>query len=465
MDSLVETDESVVVAATSSNNDMKVELVWRERLPLGMNLLMNDDSGVLKVVDFPRGSQARLVAERRGFDPELFKGASIVAVNGFEYTDQEELFDALKDPSRPKTVEFQLAESEDLERLRRFLERGQSQTVSPSRTPRTFSFRRVLFHEPGELGIEFGSTLDNVGLEVRRFVEGAGGVILAAERSGQIKIGDLLTHVNDIPAISADGSVRASAIELLESVANIRPLALSFISPHLHFVKIMKPVEDASIISNGDPNELILDEIKDANGRKRIRVVAFRDVSGRAESSGVLIGDHLVFINGLPVGAGCRWLGTPSAPSIDEVVHMLSNESFYPVGLTFARPRKQQGSRWIGQSENFTDSEADTFCVTSDTQGQIGCILEQVNRTDIVVTDFLAVAGVFQSSLAHCKDATGEICLTIEAINGQFVPSYASAEMVKNALVRSWKSDASVDLMLCDDTLKNWLFSNISSPD
>lgn len=34
----------------------RIELVWRERLPLGMNLLMNDDSGFLKVVDFPRGS-------------------------------------------------------------------------------------------------------------------------------------------------------------------------------------------------------------------------------------------------------------------------------------------------------------------------------------------------------------------------------------------------------------------------
>jgi hypothetical protein len=465
MDGLVETDESVVVAATASNKDMRVELVWRERLPLGMNLLMNDDSGILKVVDFPRGSQARSVAERRGLDPELFKGASILAVNGFEYTDQEELFDALKDPSRPKTVEFELAESEDLERLRRFLEKGQSQTVSPPRTLRAFNFRKVLFHEPGELGIEFGSTLDNVGLEVRRFVEGEGGVILAAERSGQIKIGDLLTHVNDIPAINVDGSVRASAIELLESVANIRPLSLSFVNPFLHYVKIQKPVEEPSIKSNGGPNELILDEIKDTNGRRKIRVVAFRDISGRAESGGVLIGDHLVFINGLPVGAGCRWLGTPSAPSVEEVFRMLSNESFYPVGLTFARPRKQKGSRWmIGQSEILTDSEADTFCVTSDEQEQIGCILEQVNRTDIVVTDFLAVAGVLQRSLAHCKDTTGEICLTIEAINGQFVPSYASAEMVNNALVRSWKSDASIDLLLSDETLKNWLFANMLSP-
>jgi hypothetical protein len=37
-----------------------------------------------------------------------------LAVNGFEYDDQEELFNALKEPSRPKTVRFQLAESEDV---------------------------------------------------------------------------------------------------------------------------------------------------------------------------------------------------------------------------------------------------------------------------------------------------------------------------------------------------------------
>ena len=38
-------DDVIVMEPTA---DTIVELVWRERLPLGMNLLMNDDSGILK---------------------------------------------------------------------------------------------------------------------------------------------------------------------------------------------------------------------------------------------------------------------------------------------------------------------------------------------------------------------------------------------------------------------------------
>lgn len=62
-----------------------VELVWRDRVPLGINLLMNDDSGLIKVVEFPRGSQARSVASRYELDPEIFKGAIVTTVNGSRY--------------------------------------------------------------------------------------------------------------------------------------------------------------------------------------------------------------------------------------------------------------------------------------------------------------------------------------------------------------------------------------------
>ena len=60
----------------------EIDLVWNEFVPLGINLLLNDKSGKIKVVDFPRGSQARKVAVDKEFDPDEFKGATIVAVNG-----------------------------------------------------------------------------------------------------------------------------------------------------------------------------------------------------------------------------------------------------------------------------------------------------------------------------------------------------------------------------------------------
>lgn len=63
----------------------EIELVWRDYAPLGINLLMNDDSGLIKVVEFPRGSQARSVATSSELDPDIFKGAIVATVNGSRY--------------------------------------------------------------------------------------------------------------------------------------------------------------------------------------------------------------------------------------------------------------------------------------------------------------------------------------------------------------------------------------------
>lgn len=49
---LLEANENVVVDE-DDNSENIIELVWREHLPLGMNLLTNDRSGLLKVVEFP----------------------------------------------------------------------------------------------------------------------------------------------------------------------------------------------------------------------------------------------------------------------------------------------------------------------------------------------------------------------------------------------------------------------------
>jgi hypothetical protein len=63
----------------------EVELVWRERVPLGLNILTNHESGYLKVIDLPRGTQARQVAQQAQLDPDIFKGSTIVSVNGRRY--------------------------------------------------------------------------------------------------------------------------------------------------------------------------------------------------------------------------------------------------------------------------------------------------------------------------------------------------------------------------------------------
>lgn len=417
---------------------------------------MNDDSGLLRVVDFPRGSQARIVCEKRGFDPDAFKSASVVAVNGSHYDEQDELFDALKDPGRPKTVGFRLADTEDAERLRKFLTRDNETDVVEHRQ-RDFRFRKVRFDDLGELGLEFGSAHDNAGLVVSGFVEGDGGIIFAAERSGIVKVGDLLTHVNEDPVIGQNGDGRARAIELLELAASVRPLFLTFADPYMRTVEIKKLSSGPGIDSGGGPAELIFSETMDGD-KRRVAVRGFNNVSGMAEGSGILIGDQLVFVNGLPVGAGCRWLDTPSAPTIEDVFGMLKNEAFYPIGLTFARPKQQKNSRW---AEELADSDVETICVTAESQERLGFLLGQENKSDVVVTDFYAVPGVFQRAMKGFKDEYGNLCLSVESIDGQFVPSYATTEMVRNAVDRSWKTGEAMEILLCDDDLKKWLLSEV----
>jgi hypothetical protein len=178
-----------------------IELVWRERLPLGINLLLNDESGQLKVVDFPRGSQARTVCEKRGFSPKAFEGATIVAVNGSTYDDTEAIFDELKDPSRPKSVGFVLADSEEAERLRKFVNEGGEQSAEPRDVSATnkFSLRTVSFlDDDEELGLDFGVSPNCSGLTLKGFIEGEAGIVLAAERKAVLRPGDLLVSVPSI---------------------------------------------------------------------------------------------------------------------------------------------------------------------------------------------------------------------------------------------------------------------------
>ena len=464
---LVEADESVVVNETNLTDRNLVELVWRERLPLGMNLLMNDESGLLKVVDFPRGSQARLVCEKRGLLPEDFKGATIVGVNGTEYDDQEDLFESLKDPSRPKTVRFELAATEDAERIRQFVE-GVSKSPGRRETAnspdRMFKLREIRFDEPGEIGIEFVNALDGIGLAVRGFLPGPGGTVLSAQKSGNVRLGDLLIRINGELAIRTDGTGRSRAINLLQSVGKARPLTLTFAEPYLFCEVIDRGnlqrslrVED----SDGGPQELVLEDVvllPDSVSTKRVVLQSFENISGSAESSGILIGDHLVFVNGMPVGAGCRWLGVAPPPTLAEVHRMMSHEKAYPMGLTFARPRQMDSNRWAGSRSGrlLSDDEADTMCVTVEHPSQLGCVLEATKVHDIVVGDFVAVPGIFQRALSkYTADSASP--LAIDSVNGQFVPTYATKDMVRNAIQRSWKADSRLELWLCDDVNKHWI--------
>lgn len=466
--------DAIVTEPVEDSRPAVIELVWRERLPLGMNLLLNDDSGQLKVVDFPRGSQARAVCEKRGLSADAFEGASIVTVNGtrYEHDAEEELFEALKDPARPKSVGFVLAESEEAERMRKFLEEAEDTKQDPvdDIEPRSFALQHALFNEPGELGIQFGNSPDGTSLVVMGFLSDDSGIVLAAERCSNIHVGDVLTHINDNVVLSIDGASRHSkAIDLLQTACNARPLKLSFCEPYLHEVCIQKDGNrSVNSARSGGPDELLLEQLTTNSGKRRICICGFDATSGAVESAGILLGDHLVFANGEPVGVGCRWMSSPRIPSLAETLSILQSPENYPIALTFARPKQTaapRSPRWGDDGASvFHDSEADTICVTAECFDQLGITLDESSSGgsgSIVVGSFLSVPGPFQRSLpATAKHPQYQLAL--ESIDKRVLPSYATPQLVKNALNRSWKTERPTQLLLCDDTMKEWLNNEIN---
>ena len=333
LDSLVEADEHVIVAASANEDEDLIELVWRESLPLGMNLLLNDDSGFLKVVDFPRGSQARKVCESKDIDPIVFNGATIVSVNGTKYDIQDELFEALKDPSRPKSIRFRLADSKTAEKVKQFVLGDKDVQEEEVESLRIFELRDITFQDNREIGIEFAPSHDDFGLVVKSFVPGPGGTVLEAEKAGILHQGDLLCKINGALVLGENGKGKQRALELLEQFGTQRPLSLSFTEPYIFqqvFDKTSLDVSDADV---GGPAEFVLEEKKTETGAKRIKLKTFAEVNGTAETGGILIGDHLLFINGIPVGAGCKLTGEGSYPELGEIYKMLKDENMYPIGM------------------------------------------------------------------------------------------------------------------------------------
>ncbi|GAX24737.1 hypothetical protein FisN_4Hh295 [Fistulifera solaris] len=462
MNDLVEADEHVVVEEVKSQATV-IELVWRERLPLGMNLLTNDPSGLLKVVDFPRGSQARAVCEKRNLTPALFEGATIVAVNGTEFETASDAFDALREPGRPKTIRFELAESEEAEKLRLFVEASRTEKVSDGyirgSPQRNLEYRMVEFMSDRELGIEFGTSVDNACLVVTSFLESPNGIVYEAEKSGKIRINDILTHINGTLVAGKEGPKKA--ITLLEKSTTQQTMTLQFSDPYMHTVYAQKVSEVPGADCNGGPDELVLEEILRKDGSKRIAVTGFKEVSGMAEGGGIMLGDYLVFVNGFPVGAGCRWLGVEHKPALDDVLEMLQEVSAYPMGLTFARP-KQGSSLWeasFGETHLLRDDEAETICITAESSDRIGCLFDQADSGDIMVRDFHGVPGLFHRYFVSCIENDLQLPLSIESLNDELVPSYATVDIVRSALKRGWNSDSSVTMQLCNDRVKDWLYS------
>lgn len=450
------------VTKADSINEDEVELVWRERLPLGLNILTNDKSGYLKVIDLPRGTQARKVAQDKKLDPDIFKGSMIVSVNGKRYgpDNQVDLFAALKDPSRPKSILFKLASDDDVLRIKKLIERSNHATSDDDEkslhnvTDSRKLITTVEIVNEGDIGIKFASSPDNFGLAVTGFVRDTDGKLLHhGNEMSRISENDLLCSINGISVLGEKGEGKQKALSLLEQVGNKRPLSLSFVKPYIHTIVFEMEEDYGSHV--GGPSELSLSQLKSASSSdNKIVLGGFVLAEGAAEKNNVFIGDNLAFINGIPVGAGCRLLqGSGPPPKLFEVIDMMKHQS--PMALTFARAQSKKTSgvkSYLTSSPLSLDIEsAETFSIAAANYSQLGCSFTTgYNGTDVVVKSINGVEGPFQSTIKDTQLPL--IGCKLEAVDGEHLPNYATSQLVMNAMSRRWAANNRLELTLCNET-------------
>jgi hypothetical protein len=62
------------------------------------------------------------------------------------------------------------------------------------------------------------------------------------------------------------------------------------------------------------------------------------------------------------------------------------------------------------------------------------------------------ILGLFQQqSRANVNSLLPRGSVSIQSVNGQQVPSYATADLVQNAMNRLWRSDGKLEVVVCDD--------------
>ena len=420
---------------------------------------MNDESGRIKVAEFPRGSQARKNALTQNLDPEIFVGATIIGVNGtyFKEDQDEEMFIALKDPGRPKTVKFSIPTKEASDSTRSFVQNSADDENKPLaiKSKKEIDIKSLVVNtitlSEESLGITFSKSFDNCALTIKEFSKDS--EALQYEKISIVYPGDILSHINGKVVIGQSGSGIETAVEALNSIGSTRPISLGFIKPYLELVTINRDPSD--VLKFGGPEEFILEETTDERSMRKIVVGGFCGVDGVAEAGGVLIGDHLILINGTPVGAGCQLMGSGPSINLNELNAMFEDSSLYPMDLTFARPSKSQTQ--LRQSTAFNIEGARSITVIITSYEQLGCLISfSRNTNNFIVNSFHSVKGSFKSEITDRV-----IGLSFESINSEIVPSYASCDMVMSAIERSWNS-GSLKILFCHDQRKKLFYSSCS---
>lgn len=431
------------MAIIDESNANEIDLVWTEFVPLGINLLLNDKSGFIKVVDFPRGSQARKVAVDKELDPINFKGATIISVNGSNCSNKErvDILLALRDPSRPKTIKFSLKPKE---KAAQYNLPDKTIDMILSADNRDIETHKLVINEEGPIGIKFAISPDSSCLTLVDFSDGGRGK--ESNSDGAIHANDILTIVNETVVIGEDITYVEKA---LEREGQKRPLSLHFMPSYIHTFTFKTKDEHGDPMIGG-PTEFILEECK-SKGSSKICIKGYKDVDGSVESRGIFLGDHLIFINGIPVGTGLTL--RPGCPqlTLGQIYDMLNDVRHFPICLTFARPRSNARNAEF----DVESSETKNMSVIAISPHQLGFEVGQGAKDNhLVVKKFLPVRGALQIKIEDTFGSGKTTGLSFYSINGEQIPSYANCDIVLNAMKRAWVKNVELELVLCNEAVK-----------
>ena len=207
-----------------------------------------------------------------------------------------------------KSILFRLASENDVAHIEKIVQKRNSKDGSignRNNSQNTYDnndkdiVKTVNVTHNESIGIKFATSPDGYGLIVSEFIHSANDTYAGIQQNS------LLSHVNGKCVLGENGSGKEKALCLLESEGAARPLSLGFVKPYLYNIIVEK-----SANAFGGPSELVFAEQKqtvDSSSKEnRLILEGFSPAEGAAETGNVFVGDNLVFINGIPVGAGCR---------------------------------------------------------------------------------------------------------------------------------------------------------------
>ena len=299
----------------------------------------------------------------------------------------------------------------------------------------------------GPIGITFAKSLDESALVIQSINnDGTGN---KANIGGFVSVGDVLVCINyTVITGGGIGSIEKT-YSCLEEFGLVRPLSLGFMPSPLKLLSFETKDQHGDPLIGG-PQELLLEQKTLENGSSNVVIKGYKTVDGSVESRGVFLGDHLVFINGMPIGSGMQLIPDSPEVSLSQVNSMLSDKNMYPMCLTFARP--------VSKTRNidFDVESLDTknMSVVATCPHQLGFdVGEGTNSNHFIVKKFHPVKGSLQSRIEE-QVGKASIGLSIHSINGEKAPSYMNTIIALNAMKRAWTKNDKFEVILCNEHIK-----------